>query len=565
MGQPSPRSAGGGVERRLLQADHRLVLYLGLAVGGGLLAAVAVIAQASLLSQVLAAVFVRHLRLEDLRWTLVALLALTLLRGAGLVATELLGQRASGRAKASLRRSLTSKIADLGPLALRRERTGEVASTLGEGVEAMDGYLGQALPQLALAVLVPLLILAVYLAIDPLTAVAVMVTAPFIPILTILIGLKTKDLMDRRWAQLARMGAHFLDMIQGLPTLKLFGQSEPQVAGIEQVSERYGRSTMDVLRVAFQSSLVLDLAATMGVALVAVEIGSRLLLRSLPFEKAVFLLLLAPEFFLPLRQLALARHARMSGQAAARRIFDVLDSTTRHPPTSARALGLSQAPPSITFEDIAYTPPGREHPALTSASLALPAGRTTALVGPSGGGKTTLVSLLLGFARPDRGRILVDGTPLQNLDLASWRRVVAWVPQLPYLFQGSVADNIRLGSPRATDREVEEAARAARAHDFIQGLPDGYHTQVGEGGSRLSGGQRQRLALARAFLLDRPVVIFDEPTVHLDPDTAGEVRRAILAHCRGRTALLVTHDRELSARAGEVITMREGVTRARAG
>jgi ATP-binding cassette subfamily C protein CydD len=562
--QPPAAARGEGVhlERRLLRGDRRVSGYLALAVGGGLLAALAVVGQAALLSQVLAGVFVRHLAPDDLRGPLAGLLAVALLRGAGLVAAELVGQRAAGRAKAALRRRLGSRVAELGPLALRRERTGELVSTMVEGVEAMDGYLAQALPQLALAVLVPLLLLAVYLATDPLTALAVMVTAPFIPVLTVLIGLKTKDLMDRRWAQLARMGAHFLDMIQGLPTLKLFGQSKAQAAGIEQVSERYGRSTMDVLRVAFQSSLVLDLAATMGVALVAIEIGTRLLLRSLPFERAVFLLLLAPEFFLPLRQLALARHARLSGQAAARRIFALLDSPS--PPAAPapdRAAAVpGTAAPAISVEHVSYTPPTREEPALTDVSLRLARGATTALVGASGAGKTTLAALLLCFARPDRGRILVEGTPLEEIDTTAWRRLVAWVPQLPHLFQGTVADNIRLGRPGASEQEVERAARAARAHDFICALPQGYRTQIGEGGGRLSGGQRQRLALARAFLLDRPVVILDEPTVHLDAETAGVVRTAILAHCRGRTALVITHDAELAAAAGAVIVMREGAT-----
>ncbi|MBJ7597491.1 thiol reductant ABC exporter subunit CydD [Candidatus Nephthysia bennettiae] len=550
------------VERRLLQGDRQLLVYLALAVAGGLLAAAAVVGQAALLSHVLAGVFVQHRLLRDLGWPLAGVLLLALVRGGGLVAGELLGQRAATRAKAALRRRLGSRVSELGPLAMRGERSGEVATTMVEGVESLDGYLGQALPQLALAVLVPLLVLVVYLATDPLTALAVMVTAPFIPVLTLLIGLKTRDLMDRRWAQLARMGAHFLDMIQGLPTLKLFGQSQAQAAGIEEVSERYGRSTMDVLRVAFQSSLVLDLAATMGVALVAIEIGTRLLLRSIPFELAIFLLLLAPEFFLPLRLLALARHARLSGQAAARRIFAFLDSPAapspdRHPATAPTA---RQRPVEIRMESVAYTPPARDLPALRAVSLRLPPGRTTALVGPSGAGKTTLAALLLGFAAPQQGGILIDGIPLGDLDPAVWRRLVAWVPQLPHLFNGSVADNIRLGRPEASRPEVEQASADAQAHVFISGLPLGYDTSIGEGGARLSGGQRQRLALARAFLLDRPVVILDEPTLHLDSATAGRVRRAILSHCRGRTALLITHDAELAAGADAVVYMHEGMT-----
>jgi ATP-binding cassette subfamily C protein CydD len=550
------------LDLRLLRSDRRAPTFLALAISGGLLAAVAVIGQAALLSRLLAEVFVRHQVPRSIAATLAALLGLALLRSLGLLLTETMGQRAAGRVKTALRRAIASRLLAAGPTVMRGERTGEVASTLGEGVDSLDGYLGQALPQLALAVLVPVLILAVFLVVDPLTALAVLLIAPFIPLLTALIGLKTKEMMDRRWAQLARMSAHFLDMLQGLPTLKLFGQSRAQAAGIEQIGERYGRSTMDVLRVAFQSSLVLDLAATMGVALVAIEVGTRLLLRSLPFERAVFLLLLAPEFFLPLRALGLARHARLAGRSAAQRIFGFLDTPGKLPPAcgEGQGEGMDASRLEIRVDRVSYTPPGREEPALRQASLCLAAGRITALRGASGAGKTTLAHLLLGFAEPDSGRIKVGGRPLEEIEAVQWRGEVAWVPQLPHLFHGSAADNIRLGRPEASRPEVEAAARAARADDFIRALPLGYDTLLGERGARLSGGQRQRLALARAFLLDRPVVILDEPTVHLDRATAAQVREAILAFCRGRTALLITHDPELAELADEVVVLERGQT-----
>jgi ATP-binding cassette, subfamily C, bacterial CydD len=549
------------LDLRLLRSDPRALTFLALAISGGLLGAAAVIGQAVLLSRLLAEVFLRHQAPPGIATTLAALLGLALARGLGLLLTETMGQRAAGRVKAALRRGIASRLLAAGPLHMRSERTGEVASTLGEGVDSLDGYLGQALPQLALAVFVPALVLAVFLAVDPLTALAVLVIAPFIPVLTTLIGLKTKEMMDRRWAQLAQMSAHFLDMLQGLPTLKLFGQSQAQAAGIEQIGERYGRSTMDVLRVAFQSSLVLDLAATMGVALVAIEVGTRLLLRSLPFERAIFLLLLAPEFFLPLRLLGLARHARLAGRSAAERIFGFLDSPARLPPPGGEGWGRgTDRSFEVRIESVSYTPAGREEPALRQASLCLAGGLITALRGPSGAGKTTLANLLLRFAAPDSGSIEIDGQPLNEIEPAQWRRQVAWVPQLPHLFHGSVADNIRLGRPEATRQEVETAARAARADDFIRALPLAYETPLGERGARLSGGQRQRLALARAFLLNRPVVILDEPTVHLDRGTAAEVRESILAYCRGRTTLLITHDPELVALADRVVVLEHGRT-----
>jgi ATP-binding cassette, subfamily C, bacterial CydD len=566
--QPSPARGEGEeagkrprerLDLRILRLDPLAARCVAAAVAAGLLATGAVVAQAALLSRVLAGVFVQHDRLGDVAGALVLLLLAALVRGLCLLAADVLGQRASGRVKRLLRRRLVSRLLELGPTFSRGERTGQLVTTAGEGVESLDAYLGQALPQLALAVLAPGLVLAVLLWSDPLSALAVLLIAPFVPVLTALIGARTKELVDRRWAQLGRMSAHFLDMLQGLPTLKLFGQSRAQLAGIEEVSRSYGRSSMDVLRVAFQSSLVLDLAATMGVALVAIEVGTRLLLRSLPFERAVFLLLLTPELFLPLRQLAVARHARLQGASAARRVFALLDA----PPPARPAPGPGAAAPprfEIRLEQVAYTPPGRDEPALHDVSLCLPRGCVTALTGPTGAGKTTVGALLLRFADPDAGAITVDGAPLSDLGPAAWRRLVAWCPQLPHLFHGTIADNIRWGRPEASPGDVERAARAALAGEFIRALPDGYATQVGEDGARLSGGQRRRIALARAFLLDRPVVILDEPTAHLDRRTGEAVREAVLRHCRGRTALLITHDERLARLADRVVVLERGRT-----
>jgi ABC-type multidrug transport system fused ATPase/permease subunit len=333
-------------------------------------------------------------------------------------------------------------------------------------------------------------------------------------------------------------------MIQGLPTLKLFGQSQPQAAGIEEVSDRYGRSTMDVLRVAFQSSLVLDLAATMGVALVAIEIGSRLLLRSLPFERAVFLLLLAPEFFLPLRQLALARHARLSGQSAARRIFAILDSPVAHSAVSrsaAPAAVPAGGPVEIRLESVAYTPPARGVPALREVSFRLPRGRTLALVGPTGAGKTTITYLLARFYDPGAGSVRIDGTDLRHVTLESLSRQIGIVFQDSFLFHASVRDNLLYARPEASEEEIKAACRAAYIHDFIESLPEGYDTVVGERGHRLSGGEKQRMAIARVILKDPRIVILDEATSSLDTVSEQLVQAALRPLFATRTSFVIAH------------------------
>jgi ATP-binding cassette subfamily C protein CydD len=546
-------------ERRLLDAAPSARAGLVLSVAASLLAAGAVVGQAAALSRAIAGAAFEGRTAAEVAPALAAVVGLAGVRAALLWLADGAAHRAAAAVQAAVRDRFVGRLLALGPGFTRTERTGELATSAVEGVEALDDYVRLYLPLRALAVLVPALVLVAELVADPLSAAAILVVAPFVPLLAALIGLRTRDLVNRRWAELARLGAHFLDVLQGLATLKLFGQSRDQGRAIARMAERYGTSTMDVLRVAFQATLVMDLAATMGVALVATEVGGRLLLRGLPFDRALFVLLLAPEFFLPIRQFAAARHARLAAAAAAERLLAVIDA-----PGPARQPGprASAAPPpdrfDVRFEAVAYTPPERTEAALAGVTFELPAGLTTALVGPSGAGKSTVVDLLLRLSEPSAGRVTVGGTPLAALDPAAWRRLVAWVPQHPHLFHGSVADNIRLARPDAALDEVVAAARAAGADEFVVRLPRGYETPVGEDGARLSGGQRQRIALARALLRPAPLVVLDEPTAHLDPEREGPVRSAVADLCRGRTALVVSHRLDLVAAADRVVVLDRG-------
>jgi thiol reductant ABC exporter CydD subunit len=375
-----------------------------------------------------------------------------------------------------------------------------------------------------------------------------------IPIFTILIGSQADALTKRQWTSLSRMSAHFLDVLQGLTTLKLLGRSREQVRTIAQISERFRHATMGVLRVAFLSALVLEMVATLSTAVVAVQIGLRLLYGHLSFEQALFVLILAPEFYLPLRLLGTRFHAGMEGVAAARRIFEVLDTElpTRDPciarveaepvlPSAGKARELAGHTPHIRFEGVCYAYDGDQYPALENLSFEIAPGSKVALVGPSGAGKSTVAHLLLRFVEPDHGLIMVDGEPLSNLAPAAWRQTVAWVPQDPYLFHDTVAQNIRLARPTATPDQVAWAARQAHAHTFIVALPQGYDTVVGERGARLSGGEGQRIALARAFLKDAPLLILDEATANLDPEVEAQVQEALSRLLQGRTALVIAH------------------------
>ncbi|MEV5463781.1 thiol reductant ABC exporter subunit CydD, partial [Streptomyces cellulosae] len=393
------------------------------------------------------------------------------------------------------------------------------------------------------------------------------VTLPLIPVFGALVGMHTATRTARQWRLLARLGGHFLDVVAGLPTLRAFGREGHQTRVVGEMADAHRRATMRTLRVAFLSSFVLETVATLSVALVAVPVGLRLLGGELDLRTALTVLFLAPEAYLPLRAAGAAFHDSAEGITVAERVFAVLDDAEAVPTTrTSRTPAPDARTALLRLDRVTVHHPDRAEPALLDVGLTVRPGEHVALVGPSGAGKSTLLSLLLGFTAPTSGRVTVDGTDLRDIDPDAWHAQVAWVPQRPHLFAASVADNIRLGRPGAGHAEVRAAARAASADRFIEELPDGYDTVLGEHGAGLSAGQRQRIALARAFLKDAPVLLLDEPTAHLDPESEAAVTRATADLMRGRTAVVVAHrtsllpyaDRVVSVRAGE-LTLPEGL------
>jgi ATP-binding cassette subfamily C protein CydD len=535
------------VDRRLLTAARAARNHLIVTVVLGALTTACVIAQAALLAHVIAGAS----RGGALRTALVLLLGLVLIRAAMTYGGEVAALRAAAKTKSQLRLRLIAHTAKLGPGRLSGERPGEIATLATRGLDALDDYFARYLPQLVLAVLVPAAVLTVLASADWMSALIVALTLPLIPIFMILVGLHTRKRTERQWRLLAGLGGHFLDVVEGLPTLAVFRRAKAQAAMIQKVCDEHRQATMATLRVAFLSALVLELLATLATALVAVEVGLRLLDGSLSYETALLVLILAPEAYLPLREVGTRFHASMEGVAAADQVFEVLEI-----PAAASATGVPPSRPRrIVFENVTLVYPGRDEPALRETSLTLETGRRYAVAGPSGAGKSSLLALLLRFTEPTTGRILVDGADLSGLDPEEWRKLLAWVPQQPYLVAGSIAANIRLGSPGASEAKVRRAARDAEAHEFIMALPDGYATQIGARGLRLSAGQRQRLALARAFCRDAPIVLLDEPTAHLDPDNADAVRVATHRLMTGRTVLAVAHGHGWAEDADEVIDL----------
>ena len=552
------RRSGSSVEPRVLRGCPRARRTLYAAAALAISATGCWIAFVLLVAAVVDRVFIGQQALDEVEGLLLVMGALVLVRGALLWSNEIVLQRAANGVKTDLRERLAAKLVGLGPTYTRRERVGELVYAAGEGIESLDAYVTRYVPSRQLAASIPVLVAAVVFVLDPWTVPILLVAGPALVLLLTLIGRRIRVLTERRERELAWMNAQFLDVLRGLPTLKMFGRSIEQAETIERVSDRAGSTTMDVLRTAFQTTLVLEWGATAATALVAIETSVRLMAGDLAFGRALAVLLLAPEFFVPLRRLSGEYHVGRSGAAASERVQAILDEPVRIPEST----GVAQRPPPMRFdlrlEDVVIAYDGRTRAALSDCSFEIPHGRTVALVGPTGAGKTTVANVLLRFVEPDRGRVTVDGTPLRAIDPIAWRRLVAWVPQHPSLFEGTVAENLRLARADATQEELVAAAIAANAHGFVEALPEGYATPIGEGGARLSGGERQRLALARACLKDAPLLILDEPTSHLDDESESLVLDAISRLVEGRTVLTIAHRPEPIAAADVVVTLRAG-------
>jgi ATP-binding cassette subfamily C protein CydCD len=520
-------------------------------VGVGGATAVLVIAQAWLIATVVNGAFLDHRGAASLRGPLLALLAVVSGRALLAWAAERAAFRASAAAKSDLRQAAAARVAAFGPSGLEQRDTGQMTVLLTTGIDALDGYFSRYLPQVFLAVIVPVAIIAVVAGADWVSAALIAVSVPLIPLFMALVGATTRDRTAKRMRALQRLAGHFLDDLDGLPTLKVFGRAKAQARSIAEVTNRYRSATMGTLRLTFLSSLVLELLATVSVALVAVAVGLRLLGGSMNFHDALFVLVLAPEAYLPLRALGTHFHASADGMKAAEEIFELIDT----PDGDGARGGVRADGTGIVIRGLDVTYPGRRLPAVHDFELVVQPGETIALTGPSGCGKTTVLSVVLGLRRPDAGTVRLGGVDLFDLDLDDWRRHVAWVPQRPHLFARTVAENIRLGRPDASDAHIAAALDAAGLTEVVRRLPRGVDTPLGEGGAGLSAGERQRLALARAFVRNAPLLVLDEPTSSLDNETEADVLDAIRQLIFGRTALIVAHRPALVALADRVVEL----------
>lgn len=546
------------VDKRLIKElkkhQQQFFLLVILSVIGGAL----VVLQADYLGKIINGVFLNHLDLPQVWLWMKPLLAVMILRSVMVWLVEVTAHNLATVIKNDVRQRVLGSLLDLGPIYARSQQTGELVNVVVEGIENLEPYFAKFLPHLFTALLVPLVILSWVFPLDMGTGFILLFTAPLIPLFMILIGRMAEKLNKQQWETLSRLSAHFLDVLQGLTILKIFGRSREQIQVIGRMSAEFRDTTLSVLKIAFLSALVLELVATISTALVAVAIGLKLLYFKMEFSQAFFLLLLAPEFYSPLRQLGSHFHAGMAGVAAAERIFAILSVAQGQRKNYGDRTLPRQKAIGLVIDRVHYAYDEGRRPALQGISFVIEPGQQVALVGSSGSGKSTLASLLLCFMAPDAGNIYMNGICLGEIKREEWLAHVAFVPQAPHLFSRTVADNIRLGKEDAPLAAVVQAAQNAGAHEFITALPQGYDTLVGEGGQGLSGGQCKRLAIARAFLQDAPLLLLDEATAGLDPQSEAVIEEALGRLKVGRTVLIIAHRLTTVYHADNIVVLQQG-------
>ncbi len=562
---PSPTHTSKPALNWLLRHARTARLWILLTVGLGFGSGLLLIVQASLTARIIHGVFIEQRPRAELMSFFIFFALVVIGRAVLAWAREIAGFKAGARVRTEVRRQLLDHLTAAGPALTDRHEAGALASILVEQVEALHNFFARYLPQLALAVLIPLSILAVVFPVSWTAGIILAATAPLIPLFMVIVGMGAESVSQRQFQALSRMSAHFLDILQGLPTLKLFQRSQGAAQRVAEVSREYRQRTMKVLRIAFLSSAVLEFFSSISIALVAVYLGTRFLGyihfgtygSPLTLAAGLFILVLAPDFYLPLRELGTHYHARAEAAGAAEEIMQVLRTPAAMPPVAD--VDATPAPPiDIAFEQVRFAFEDGSPGVLREVSFRVRPGEKITLAGASGEGKSTLLNLLMGFYRPTGGTIKINGRPLETLSLRHWRRQLAWVAQQPVLFHGSLRDNIRLGRPKADEGAIQAAAQAAKVLGFADRMPHGLDTPVGEKGHRLSRGQAQRVALARAFLADPPVLLLDEPTAGLDSLNERLVIAAIDAVGRGRTIIMVTHRMAHVRDTERVLTMQGG-------
>jgi ATP-binding cassette subfamily C protein CydD len=483
--------------------------------------------------------------------------AAALLRAGLSYAAETAAFNAGAASRRRLRSDALTRLLHAGPALLRGHHSGDLAAIVVDRVEALDGLYARWIPAASFAVAGPVLVLLTALWAEPFAALVLLLAGLLVPVGMAAAGIGAAAASRNQFLALARLQARFLDRVRGIATIVLLGRAESEAQALALAADELRVRTMRVLRVAFLSSAALDVAAAAALVVLAIRYGLALLAGRLSQPGlALFVLLLVPEFFAPLRTFAAAYQDRLHATGAAESLIALPPAPAAAPLREVRTVAAQGV--AVAFENVGLVWDASRGPALDGLSFRIPAGETLVLAGPSGAGKSSCIEILLGFVRPDSGRVTINGADIADLVPQALSRLTAWIGQRPVLFSGTISDNIRFGRPEATDAEVAEATRSARVAEFAAALPEGLDTKVGEGGYGLSGGQAQRVAIARAFLKNAPLLLLDEPTAHLDPATEAEVLESLRRLALGRTVLLASHSAAAHGFGGRRLDIREG-------
>jgi thiol reductant ABC exporter CydD subunit len=530
------------------------------AIGAGSVAGILLILQGCLLGHAVDDVFIGRRPLTSLGFSLLALGLTATARAACAWAGDVFAQLAAVRAKRALRTEALSTIIRRGPAGRQEQRTGDTSFVLTAGLDTVDAFVAQFLPQAALAAIVPVMVLVAVVRLDPLSGLVLAITGPLMPVFMWLVGASARARAQAQLAALSRLSARFLDAVRSLGMLKAFGRAAAEAETLALAGARYASVSMGVLRVAFLSALILELLATIGVAIVAVEVGLRLLYGRILFRDAFVVLILAPEFYRPFRSLGAAFHAGQAGRETLARLrhMGTASGATRRSPPSRTSGVVIDGPPAVGLRGVTFSYRPERPPAVRDLDLHIPPGSTVALVGPTGSGKSTIAQLCLGFVEPQSGLVVINGSALADVSGRLWRKHVAWVPQRPHVFRGTLRDNLLMARHDASADHLRSAVERAHLDEVVARLPRGLDTPLGDRGERLSSGQVQRLALARAFLKDSPFLVLDEPTAQVDPGTESLIVSSLCALRAGRTVLLIAHRLPTVAAADRVVVLSHG-------
>ena len=478
--------------------------------------AISIIFQLDFISKFVDGIIFQNQGVDQNPEILLLVVGLIFLRGISIFIGELSSKKVALQIKSQIREQLALSFIHFNKA--RNFHSGNVVTIFFDRVEAIEDYFSQYLPQVVLSIIIPISILIFIFPLDLLSGVVFLFTAPLIPFFMILIGKYSNKVTQKQWESLSQLSTFFLDSIRGLKTIILFNQKEKQIERIKKANDDYIKKSMSVLKITFLSAFVLELLSTLSIAVVAVEIGLRLLYFRITFDQAFFILLIAPEFYLPLRNLGLRFHAAMSGVEAYKEIHSIIsqNESGRNPKRNNNSLiSIKQ----IEFENLSVRYSDSEPLILKDFSFIFETGKHYAIVGPNGSGKTTLFRVLLRFVQPEKGRILIDGIHLNDFLQRDLYSLIAWLPQNPVIFKGSILDNLKIANPFFAIEEINNILEKVKLLDFINDLPENIHTEIQEHGSTISSGQRQKIGLARILMREHSLILCDEPTSSLDPIT----------------------------------------------